>query len=165
MVKYADGPTTEVSVVIDASPDRVWPVVSDINTPAAFSDEFVGAEWIDAGPSMGATFRGHNRRDDFGDWEVLCTVTACEPDSVFEWTVGDLDDKVSKWRFDIAADGATSRLRFSAEMGPGRSGLTPAIERMPDREDDIVARRLEQWTANMQRTVDGIKSIVEGATS
>ncbi len=47
-------------------------------------------------------------------------------------------------------------------MGPGPSGLTPAIEAQPDKEERIVARRLDEWRTNMQATVDGIKSIAEG---
>lgn len=166
MVKYADSPTTSVAVEIDASPDVVWPLLCDINLPGRFSDEFQRAEWVDDGPAPGARFRGYNRREDFGEWDVPCTVTAMEPERVFEWTVGDVANKVSRWRFELdRGDGGTaSALSFTAEMGPGPSGLTPAIERMPDREDDIVARRLSQWTANMQRTVDGIKEIAEGGS-
>jgi hypothetical protein len=41
--------------------------------------------------------------------------------------------------------------------------LTPAIERMPEREEDIIDHRLEEWSANMRRTVDGIAALAEGA--
>lgn len=166
MVKYADGPTTSVEVHVDAPTAAVWPLLCDIDLPSRFSEEFVRAEWIDDGPAPGATFRGYNRHRVVGEWNVVCTVTAFEPEQIFEWTVGDVDHKAARWRFDLLpdADGG-STLRFSAEMGPGPSGLTPAIEQMPDREDDIVARRLGEWTANMQRTVDGIKGLAEGTDS
>jgi len=162
MVKYADGPSTSVEVGIEAPPSLVWPLLCDINLPGRFSEEFVRGEWIDDGPAVGATFRGHNRHEVVGEWSVVCTVTAMEPERVFEWTVGDVDFKAARWRFDLEPAGEqASRLRFSAEMGPAPSGLTPAIERMPDREEDIVARRLGEWTANMQRTVDGITELAE----
>ncbi|MEM8925693.1 MAG: SRPBCC family protein [Actinomycetota bacterium] len=163
MVKYADGPTAEVSIAIDAPTDVVWTLVSDINTPAGFSREFQRAEWIDDGPAEGATFRGYNKHEVVGEWNVVCTVTACQPGTAFEWTIGDLANKTARWRFDLAPADGGSTLRFSAEMGPGPSGLTPAIERMPDREDDIVARRIGEWTDNMQRTVEGIKQLAEAA--
>ncbi|MBL6759985.1 MAG: hypothetical protein ISQ15_04865 [Ilumatobacteraceae bacterium] len=61
-----------------------------------------------------------------------------ELERVFEWTVGDVDFKAARWRFDLESAGEqASRLRFSAEMGPAPSGLTPAIERMPDREAEV----------------------------
>jgi uncharacterized protein YndB with AHSA1/START domain len=165
MVKYADGPTTEVEIGIDAPPAAVWPLLTDINTPAAFSNEFQGAEWIDEGPALGARFEGRNRHDVAGEWRVTCTVTGFEPERVFEWTVGDVGSKAARWRYELAPDGAGCQLRFCAEMGPGPSGLTPAIDRMPDREEDIVARRLGEWTGNMTSTVEGIKRLAEASAT
>ena len=46
-------------------------------------------------------------------------------------------------------------------MGPAPSGLNIAIEARPDKEERIVARRLEEHRANMQTTVDGIKRLAE----
>lgn len=164
MVRYADAPNTHVSVHIEAPPAAVWPLLCDINVPSSFSPEFQRAEWIDDGPAVGATFRGFNSHEKVGEWSVVCTVTAMDVEQAFEWTVGDVDNKVARWRFDLAPDGARSTLRFSAEMGPGPSGLTPAIERMPEHEEAIVAGRLAEWSSNMTRTVDGIKALAEGTT-
>jgi hypothetical protein len=46
-------------------------------------------------------------------------------------------------------------------MGPARSGLNIAIDAMPDKEDRIIARRLEEHQANMAETLAGIKAAVE----
>ena len=61
--RYADGPGTEVSKVIAASPAELWEYVSDINLSKRFSTEFQGAEWLDGAtePAVGAQFRGTNR--------------------------------------------------------------------------------------------------------
>lgn len=164
MVKYADGPTAQVEATIAAPRSTVWDLVADINTPASFSEEFQRAEWVDeGGPALGARFTGHNRHEAVGEWSVPCTITAYEPGNVFEWTVGQIENKVARWRFELAETDDGSTLRFSAEMGPGPSGLTPVIERMPDREEAIVAARLAEWTANMTATVDGIKNLAEAA--
>lgn len=160
-MKYADGPSTSVEVSIDAPPSVVWPIICDINAPAAFSKEFQGAEWIDDGPAIGATFEGRNQHKVVGEWTAVCTVTAFEEGQVFEWTIGDLENKAARWRLELEPSGDGSIVRFSAEMGPGRSGLTPAIESMPEREDDIVAMRLSEWTGNMQATVEGYKALAE----
>lgn len=161
MVKYMDSPAADVEVSINAPAELVWPLVCDINVPGAFSQEFQRAEWIDNGPALGATFRGYNRHEQVGEWNVLCTVTDFDDGRTFEWTVGDVDNKVARWRFDLSPAGQGSTLRFSAEMGPGPSGLTPAIESMPDREEEIVARRLSEWAENMTRTAEGIKALAE----
>ncbi len=166
MVKYAERPTATVEIDIAAPPSAVWPILSDISTPARFSDEFQRAEWIDDGPALGATFRGYNKRSNPDmEWDVVCAVTACDEDRRFEWTIGALDNKVARWGFDLAPNGDGSTLRFTAEMGPGPSGLTPAIEAMPDKEEKIVANRLAEWSANMERTVAGIKELAESGTS
>jgi hypothetical protein len=161
MVKYADGPTAQVSVTVDAPPAELWPLLTDINLPARFSLEFQGAEWTSDERGLGATFTGRNKHEAVGEWSVPCTVTAFEDETVFEWTVGNIDNKVARWRFDLSPDGDGTVLSFSAEMGPGPSGLTPMIVKMPDKEEQIVANRLADWTANMQRTVEGIKALAE----
>ena len=62
---YADCPTVDVDVLIDAPIERVWQLVTDIELPARFSSEFLGATWLDEGPRVGARFVGRNqpRRD------------------------------------------------------------------------------------------------------
>ena len=162
MVKYADGPTMEVEVEVGVSAAVIWPLISDIDMPARFSEEFQGAEWIDgAGPAIGSRFRGRNRHPVVGEWTTECTVVDYEPERTFGWVVGDVDNVLASWRFDLEQDGERTRLRMSARMGPGPSGITAAIEARPDREDDIIERRLGEWRSNMTATVEGIKASVE----
>ena len=164
MVKYADGPTMEVEVEVGVSAAVIWPLISDIDMPARFSEEFQGAEWIDGvGPAIGSRFRGRNRHPVVGEWTTECTVVDYEPERAFGWVVGDVDNVLASWRFDLEQDGERTRLRMSARMGPGPSGITAAIEARPDREDDIVERRLDEWRSNMTATVEGIKASVDSA--
>ena len=171
MVKYADGPTATVEVEIEAPHEAVWELVSDINAPAQFSTEFQGADWIDDVPAVGATFQGRNQHDVVGEWSVVCTVTEydAEPRSdgsqVFEWVTGKPEFTAARWRLELSPDGAGSRLRFTSTIGPAPSGLTPAIERMPDREEDIVARRMSEHAANMLATIEGYKQLAESAAN
>ena len=55
-----------------------------------------------------------------------------------------------------------TRVTQWCRIGPGRSGLSPAIEKMPDREHDIVSRRLAEHAANMQKNLDGLAELVGG---
>lgn len=160
-MRYADTPETEVAVDIAAPPARVWALVSDIALPARFSSELRGAEWLDDGPALGARFVGRNEHSAIGTWETTCTVTRYEEGRVFEWTVGDVEAPAARWRFELEPTTAGCRLRQWARMGPGRSGLTPAIERMPDKEERIVARRLEEWRTNMAANLEGIRQLAE----
>jgi uncharacterized protein YndB with AHSA1/START domain len=163
-LRYADGPTTEVSRVIPARPERIWALVSDIQLPARFSTEFQGAEWLDGarGPALGARFRGTNRHPVVGEWQAECTVVEYEPGRVFGWQVTGPDGPAAQWRFTLEPVDGGTRLTQWCRIGPGRSGLSPAIEKMPDREHEIVSRRLAEHAANMERNLDGIAELVAG---
>lgn len=166
-MRYDDCPTTDASVRIAASPAEVWGLVSDIALPARFSPELQSAEWLDGatGPALGARFRGRSRHQAIGEWETTCVVTELEPQRSFGWAVGDPDHPSARWRFDIQPEGDGVRLTQWCQLGPARSGLNAAIEAMPDKEERIVARRLEEHRVNMQANVEGVKAIAEGGAS
>lgn len=168
MTRYADTPTVEVEIVVDAPPSALWPLVTDIDLPGRFSDEFQGADWQDAdGPTLGARFVGRNAHPALGGWETTCTVVAFEPERVFGWAVGDPGHASAEWRFELVPtddEQRTTTVRQWARMGPAPSGLSIAIEARPDKEERIVERRLEEWRANMQATLEGIKRLAEEET-
>jgi hypothetical protein len=165
-MRYADGPGVGVEVRIDAPPARVWELVSDIELPARFSEELQGAEWLDGatGPALGATFRGTNRHQAIGEWQTASVLVACEPGVAFAWAVGEPDNPSASWRYDLSPSGDGTLLRYSCVLGPAPSGLSAAIERMPDKEERIIERRLDEHRANMQRVVDGIKQLAEAGS-
>lgn len=160
-------PGATVEMDIDASPERLWEIVSDINTGAAFSEEFVRAQWAPGhdGPAPGAKFIGHNQHPALGEWQMDLTVTECEPNVLFGWATGDSDDTAgARWRYEIDhLHGQRSRLRHTVRLGPGPSGLTAAVESMPDKEPRIISRRQSEHLANMARCVEGIKALAEGS--
>jgi uncharacterized protein YndB with AHSA1/START domain len=160
-VKYADGPTVEVDVFVAASIERVWALVSDIELPARFSNEFLGACWLDDGPVVGARFEGRNHHDAIGDWETTSFVARYEPPRAFEWAVTDLEQPSASWWFELVAESEGTRLRQGMRMGPAPSGLSIAINAMPDKEEKIVARRLAEHEQNIRATLDGIKQLAE----
>ena len=49
-----------------------------------------------------------------------------------------------------------------AQIGPGRSGLSFAIDRMPQKEERIVERRLLEHAASMRANLEHIKALAEG---
>jgi hypothetical protein len=169
-LQMADGPSTWVGTDIAASPVAIWALVTDLNTPAAFSAEFQGGEWLDdaVGPVVGARFVGHNRHDAIGEWSTTSTVTRCEPGRAFAWEVGGGGGAAASWGFTIehlapGTDGVPrSRLVQWVRLGPGESGLTPALRANPDKEDKILRRRLAEHRGNMAATIDGIRRLAEG---
>lgn len=161
-MRYVDGPTTEAEVHVDAPPSSVWPLVSDIEVPGRFSSEFVRGEWLDGGSAaLGARFLGHNHHDAVGDWQTTSTVVEFDPGRRFGWAVGDPEYPSASWRFELEEDGGGTRLRQWMRLGPAPSGLTPAIERWPDKEERIIDRRLAEHRTNMEATIRGIKELAE----
>ena len=57
-----------VTVHINATPDQVWDLVSDVTRIGEYSPETFEAEWLDGatGPAVGASFRGHVKRNGKG---------------------------------------------------------------------------------------------------
>jgi hypothetical protein len=81
-----------VTVHIDAKPDRIWDVVSDVTQIGRFSPETFEAQWLDgaSGPAVGARFRGHVRRNGRGPvYWTTCVVVASDPGREFAFTVGE----------------------------------------------------------------------------
>jgi hypothetical protein len=135
----------------------VWALVSDITTPMRFSEELQEARWIDD-----ERFVGRSRHAAIGEWETTCTVVTREAEREFGWVVGDPGYPSAAWRFTLEPASSGTRLRQWMRMGPAPSGLNLAIEARPDKEERIVARRLEEHRTNMQTTVDGIRRLAEG---
>jgi uncharacterized protein YndB with AHSA1/START domain len=160
-VRYEDGPSTEVDILIAAPIARVWELVTDIDLPARFSTEFLGAEWIDDEPGVGARFRGRNHHEALGEWQTISFVNRHEPMRAFGWAVTDPDHPSSSWWFELEEEADGIRLRQGTRMGPAPSGLTIAITAMPDKEERIIARRLREYEKNMRATLEGIKQLAE----
>lgn len=162
--KYADCPTVDVVVEIEAPAPAVWSLVVDIDLPSRFSPEFRGAEWLDgvAAPSVGARFLGRNEHPVAGSWQTVCTVVDHEPGARFGYVVEDPEQPAAAWRFELAPlPDERVQLRYLARIGPGRSLLNVVIDADPAAERRIVAARLAELRRNMTATVLGIKSMAE----
>jgi uncharacterized protein YndB with AHSA1/START domain len=158
-----DEPGTWAEIVIAAPPEQVWELVSDIELPARFSEEFLGASWVGEGPAVGASFVGRSSHPTVGEWEAESFVEVYEEGRRFGWATVDLSNPGSRWCFALEPVDGGTRLRFSMSIGPGPSGLSIAIEAMPDKEPRILERRLTEHHANMTRTLRGIAELAEAA--
>jgi uncharacterized protein YndB with AHSA1/START domain len=161
--RYADKPTVEVRTWISASPARVWELVSDIELMPAMSSELQSAIWLDGatGPAAGARFTGRSRHEALGEWEATSYVVECEPERVFGWAVGDPVDAAALWRFRLEPKDGGTDLSEWVQLGPGRSGLSSAIDQMPDKEQKIVFVRMREFERNMAVTLERIKALAE----
>jgi uncharacterized protein YndB with AHSA1/START domain len=161
--RYADTPTVEASTWIDADPARVWDLVCDIELMPTFSNELQSVQWAEGsdGPRVGARFIGHNEHEAFGQWSTTSQVVACDSPHEFAWAVGDPDNPSAIWRFRLTPRDGGTTLSFWMQMGPARSGLSVAIESMPDKEQKIVFVRMREFEAAIGKTLGAIKRLAE----
>jgi len=96
-----------VTVHMNATPEQVWALVSDVTRIGEFSPETFEAEWLDGatGPEVGARFRGHVKRNEKGPiyWST-CRVLVCEPEQEFTFGVIQGDTIVNTWGYRLAAN-------------------------------------------------------------
>jgi hypothetical protein len=162
-MKHAECPVVDVTIEVAAAPERVWELVSDIAVIARLSRETKSVEWVDgaAGPAVGHRFRGVNEHEAAGQWTTESTVVVCDAPRAFQWDVGAAQAPAASWGYELQAVPAGTRLRGWGRLGPGPSNLTKVIEKFPDKEERIVARRLEEFQAGVAKTLAGIKALAE----
>ena len=162
---YADAPTVAAEIYVEAPPEWVWTLVSDISLMAGLSTELQQVEWLSgaSGPALGHRFAGRNANPALGEWETVSTIVECDEPRCFAWAVGDPDHPSTTWRFTLRPDGAGTVLGQWAQMGPGRSGLNLAIDAMPEKERKIVFVRLREMEAGLTGNLAAIKKLAETA--
>ncbi|SPM39256.1 Uncharacterized conserved protein YndB, AHSA1/START domain [Mycobacterium numidiamassiliense] len=160
---YADKPTVEVSTWIDADPNRVWNLISDIKLMPTLSNELQSVEWTEGadGPRLGARFVGYSEHDAFGQWSTTSQIVACDQPREFAWAVGDVGNPSATWRFRLTPRDGGTNLSYWMQMGPAPSGLSVAIESMPDKEQKIVFVRMREFEAAIGKTLAAIKRLAE----
>lgn len=145
------------SIDIDASPEAVYDLVTDIGRTGEWSPVCRACWWRDGhGIREGAWFIGRNEAD--GQvWETESQVAVAERGSEFAWLVG---GKYARWgyRFEVVPTGGT-RLTESWEFLP--EGRTMFHRKYgPGAEARIELRRI-QATGGIPETLAAIKRIAE----
>ena len=111
----------QVTVTMNAKPEDIWSLVSDVTRIGSYSPETFEAEWTDgaSGPAPGARFRGHVKRNGRGPvYWTTCEVTESEPGRVFAFHVLTGGRPLNTWRYELTPlDGATE-VTESFELAP-----------------------------------------------
>lgn len=147
-----------VTVHVNAAPEKVWSLVSDVPNIAKWSTEVFEQEWLDGatGPAVGVRFRGHVKRNGRGPvYWTTCVITECVPGEVFTFTVGVGKSVVNTWSYRfIAKDGGTDvteSYRLTPNIGTTIFGLIAG------------KRRNRTNVEGMQATLAGVKAAAEAA--
>lgn len=142
--------TRSVTREIDAPPQRVWDLVTDVTQMGRWSPETTACEWLDGADRAvpGARFRGSNHRG-WSSWKTTCTVVEASPARAFAFEVGSGPD--SRWRYDLEPTERGTRVTESVELlrfGTGGRIATWLTTGVRHREDDL-ARGMETTLARL----------------
>ncbi|MBF6241792.1 Polyketide cyclase / dehydrase and lipid transport [Nocardia otitidiscaviarum] len=162
-MRYRDQPIIEVSERVSCTPAQAWALVTDITLPPRVSDELESAEWLDGADrvAVGARFRGTNQHSAMGTWSTECEVVEVEPERRWVWQVHGPEGVSSTWGFEVDPTRSGVIVRQWGRLGPGPSGLSYAIDAMPDKEARIIANRLAEWERNMRANLAAVKATFE----
>jgi uncharacterized protein YndB with AHSA1/START domain len=150
-------PIATGEVVIDASPEEVYLLVSDPVAMAGFAEEFYKARWIKGatGPAVGSWFSGTNRNG-LRRWVTHAEVTDAEPGRRFAYRVRTpFYVPISRWEYELAPEGDGCRVTVTNWLRVPRWFVPIAIfiTGQPDR----VATNLD----NIAITLGRLKTHVE----
>jgi uncharacterized protein YndB with AHSA1/START domain len=148
----AEGIEGQATVHINAAPEKVYAMVTDVTRMGEWSPECQKAEWIDgaSGPAAGARFKGSNKKGIIR-WSTKPTVKVADPGKEFTFDVG----KNTRWSYRFAPKDGGTELTESFEAL--RYNLLFKITQPPRRR----TRELQQ---GIERTLERIKQAAEGTT-
>lgn len=98
-------PSASATVQINATPEEVYGLITDLPTLASVAEEAVSMD-LRKGSAIakGAVFVGHNENRG-KRWSTRCTVTDAEPGRTFAFDVRAIAIPVARWQYDIVPDG------------------------------------------------------------
>ena len=102
-----------VETLVDASPEQVWAVLTDVTRVGEWSHECRETVWLgggSAGPEVGARFRGRNKAG-LVRWGRACEITVADPPRRFAYrTGGGWVGDSTEWTFDLEPVGSGTRI-------------------------------------------------------
>ena len=148
--------THTTSIHIDATPEVVYDLVSDVSRTGEWSVGCRAAEWTDPSRTgVGATFVGHNVSP-VREWDTTCTVVTAEPGEEFAWEVG---EGWSRWGYRMRPVDGGTELTHEWEYLPAGQRFFGA--KHGDRAQEQLELRVEAAREGMPRTLQRIKEIAE----
>lgn len=154
-------------LTVEAPPEKVWELVSDITRAGEWSPEATGGRWRDGatGAAVGARFVGGNRHGKLR-WSTHCRVTECEPGRRFTFVV---TESKTAWGWILtpadetpggAGDTAGTATRVVAWRESVGKTLLPI--RLVQRSGLLGTDREGMMRDGLTRSLERVKSIVEG---
>jgi uncharacterized protein YndB with AHSA1/START domain len=146
----------EVSLRIEAPPEAVYAIVTDITQMGRLSPECTGGRWLDdaTGPVVGARFKGTNKRG-FARWSSTNRVVEAEPGRVFSF---ETNESGTRWTYRMEPDGSGTVVTESRAAFKDRPVLAKVFSTLLlggiDSHDD-------EMRDGMRQTLERLKVVAE----
>lgn len=153
------GTLGEASLHVDAPPEKLYEVVSDVTRMGEWSPECRKCEWLDGarGPAVGARFKGTNRRG-VVRWSTKPRVVTAEEGREFAFVTSHRGRENTRWSYRFEPDGDGTTVTESFEMLVDMAWYFKLADRVLMRVDD----RKADLEASMTTTLQRLKAAVEG---
>src|SRR6476619_3484385 len=98
----------ETSIDVNASPERVWSLITDVTQMGQWSPECWSCTWLDGadGTVVGARFKGRNKRG-LMRWSTISAVVVADQPSYLAFEVY---NSGMRWGYRLDGGGATTRV-------------------------------------------------------
>jgi ribosome-associated toxin RatA of RatAB toxin-antitoxin module len=153
------GTRSQAQERIEASPEVVYDLVTDVARMGEWSPECIACEWIGGadGPVPGARFRGRNQNR-LARWSTQPRVVVASRPVEFSFVAGDLFRRdLTTWTYRMEADGSGTVVTESFELLRD----IPWYLRLWRRSFMGVKDRRSDLEVNMEHTLVGLKSVAE----
>ncbi|RYP83794.1 SRPBCC family protein [Nocardioides guangzhouensis] len=145
----------EESIDVDATPERVWSLVTDLPRMARWSPQVVRTVVRGGGPVQLGTRAVNVNRKGLLVWPTRSKVVRFEPHRDFAFRI---KDNFTIWSFTLEATGAGTRVVQRREAPDGTSPISDTlVRRVLGGQEGFQA----ELRAGMQRTLRGIKADAE----
>jgi uncharacterized membrane protein len=141
------------SIEIDATPDAVWLVVSDLARMPEFSPELQKVILLGSTGGVGRRLIGINRRK-WLVWPTTSRVVRWEPGKAIAWHTR---ESGATWVYELAPQGAGTRVtaqRVLPAFTLGSKAMTPLMGGAIGHDHELAA--------GLQQTLERIKTSLEG---
>ena len=142
--------TASATIDIEASPDAVYDLLTDLSRISELSPECYRAEWEDGatGPEVGAAMRGYNRNGKM-EWDARAIVVEAEPGRRWALEVPSDDGRSTVWRYEIEPTATGCRVTESFDA--------PVL----DGEFFQKIGRYDLLVDNLTKSVENLKAVAE----
>lgn len=113
--------TDSVTVTMQATPEKIWALITDVTRVGEFSPETLEGRWVGgaSGPALDAKLQGHVKRNGRGPmYWTTCRVVTCEPNREFAFAVEARGKAANTWRYRLEPTGAGTAVTESYALSP-----------------------------------------------